>query len=171
MVDRDPVQVVALLRLLLQVSSHVAYVDPHFRADQADKASMLAAFCRALRTTVVPVEVHWSDEPQGMPSYKVCMGYADRALPGMLPLGVSVTLKCWRQRSGGDRLHNRYLLTDVAGVQFGDSIERGSAGEQDRVSILDEPSRAKLWAQYVQSPGGFDSGGSAKTFVGTSKGP
>lgn len=54
----------------------------------------------------------------------------------------------------------------IAGVQFGDSIERGEAGHQDRVSILEERSRLDLWAQYLGAPPAFDEAGPAREFTG-----
>ena len=37
----------------------------------------------------------------------------------------------------------------LAAYSLADSIEVGDAGHEDRVSILDEPSRARLWEHYA----------------------
>lgn len=102
------------------------------------------AFCSAVVGTQATIEVHFSDEPR---AYDFAMDLAERYLPRLLPDGAKVVLRCWRARDRGERLHNRYLLTDVGGVQFGDGIEAGDAGQHDRVSILDEPSWSVLWEQ------------------------
>ena len=91
--------------------------------------------------------------------YAKCMADAVRYLPRLLPPGSKVTLRCWNERPGGARLHNRYLLTDIGGVQFGDEIEVGDPGHEDRTSILDEPSLAKLWEHYTGTPPAFDAAG------------
>jgi hypothetical protein len=57
-------------------------------------------------------------------------------------------------------------LTDVGGVQFGDSIERGEAAHEDRVSILEERSRADLWAKYLGTPSAFDEAGPPLVILG-----
>ena len=57
---------------------------------------------------------------------------------------------------------------EVGGVQFGDGIEMGNAGHEDRLSILDEPSRLELWNQYLGTPPAFDSAGAPQTFRGGS---
>jgi hypothetical protein len=75
-------------------------------------------------------------------------------LPRLLPVGRTITLKCWKERDGGPRIHNRYVLTDIAGVQFGDSLEVGKEGEEDRVSILEERSWERLLKDYVDAPDG-----------------
>ena len=74
--------------------------------------------------------------------------------------------RCWKEWAGGARLHNRYLLTDIGGVQFGDEIEVGDPGHEDRVSILDEPSRVRLWDHHTGNPPAFDPAGESLEFVG-----
>lgn len=120
--------------------------------------------CSALAGSATCIEVHFGE---GSRSYAMGMADADRYLPRVLPLASKITLRCWKERTGGARLHNRYLLTDIGGVQFGDEIEVGAQGHEDRLSILDEPSRAKLWAQYTGEPAGFESSGPSRDFVGT----
>jgi hypothetical protein len=162
LVSREPAMFVQALRLLLDASQRLIIIDPYFRADQDDKTRPLAAFCRAVGTQAT-VEVHFSDEPRG---YEPCMRDAARALPNLLPDGLQITLHCWKERPAGPRLHNRYLLTDIGGVKFGDGIEMGDAGQEDHLSILDEPSRLKLWNQYIGPAIAFDSGGVPQRFVG-----
>ena len=52
------------------------------------------------------------------------------ALPknaGFLPVGTSITLHAWQERTGGEDFHARDLLTDVGGinVEAGFSAEHG----------------------------------------------
>ncbi|MDH5672825.1 MAG: hypothetical protein OEZ06_11790 [Myxococcales bacterium] len=167
LVPRAAAAFVAMVDLLLRASTRVVLVDPYFRADQNDKAQPLVAFCRAIEGQGKDVEVHFSDEPRG---YDPCMRDAQRALPRLLPPGTAVTLRCWKHRTGGPRLHNRYLLTDIGGVKFGDGIELGDPGHEDHLSILDEPSRARLWDQYTGPAPAFDEAGAPQTFVGRTGG-
>jgi hypothetical protein len=162
LLERDPNAFVQALRLLLAASRRVVIIDPYFRADQDEKTRPLIAFCNAADPAAT-VEVHFADAKRG---YGVCMQDATRALPRILPAGVEVTLHCWKERAGGPRLHNRYLITEIGGVEFGDGIELGDAGDEDRLSILEESSRAKLWNDYVGSAPAFDSAGASRTFRG-----
>ena len=147
---------VNVLDLLIRASSKIVYVSPFFRADQPDKTGPV----------VVDFEVHFRDEPR---SYAMCMADTARNLPRLLPPRSRVTLRCWKERVGGARLHNRYLLTDIGGVQFGDEIEVGDPGHEDRVSILDEPSLVRLWNHHTGTPPGFDAAGEAREFVGVTR--
>lgn len=166
LVPRDPALFVQALQLLLDASQRVIIIDPYFRADQDDKTQPLVAFCTTTRGRAT-VEVLFADEPRG---YDPCMKDAARALPGLLPEGVKITLHCWKERAGGPRLHNRYVLTEIGGVKFGDGIEMGSTGHEDHLSILDDTSRLKLWNQYVGSPPAFDRAGSPREFIGSPRG-
>lgn len=160
---REPAVVVQAILLLLRASSRILLIDPYFRADQGDKALMLRELCRAVAGQSVEIEVHFADEHAG---YGACIGHANRVLPTLLPCTTTVTLHCWRERVGGPRLHNRYLLTDTGGVQFGDGIERGEPGHDDRISILEEATRARLWNQYASASPAFDPAGAPCQFRG-----
>ncbi|NNC15540.1 hypothetical protein HJC22_07335 [Corallococcus exiguus] len=162
LLPREAATFVAMVTLLLRASTRIVLIDPHFRADQDDKTRPLVAFCRALAGERASLEVHVSDANR---SYSKCMQDAARVLPRILPGGSKVLLRCRREKRGGPRLHNRYILTDVGGVQFGDGIEVGDTGHEDRLSILDEPSHARLWEQYLGASS-FDEAGTPREFVG-----
>ncbi len=72
----------------------------------------------------------------------------------------------WTQRPGGKRLHNRYLITNIGGVKFGDGVEQGQQGEDDHISILDESSRTDLWSQFIEPGDAFDRIGSPVAVIG-----
>lgn len=163
LLSREPAVFVQALELLLTASSQFVIIDPYFRADQPDKTRPLTAFCTLISGKINEVQVHFADAL----GYALCMQHAERALPSCVPTGMKVSLHSWKERAGGPRLHNRYLLTDVGGVQFGDSIEHGDRGQQDRVSILEEVSRARLWDEFVGPMPAFDSGGAPRMFNGT----
>jgi hypothetical protein len=166
LVMRTPEAFVKELRLLLAASKRVVVVDPYFRADQPTKTRALIAFCRGAGVGA-SIEVHFAEER----GYSLCMRDAARALPGLLPAGATVRLHCWRERPGGPRLHNRYVLPDVGGVQFGDGIEGGDEGQFDRLSILDRTSYQALWEQYLGSSPAFEAAGNPQEFTGARVNP
>jgi hypothetical protein len=135
LVARDPATFAAALTRLLAASRRVAIIDPYFRGDQRNKRAPLAALVAHVQVTAT-VEIHASTLHIADHHFRQV---ARQHLPTDLPLGRAVTLHTWQQRLGGPRLHNRYLITDVGGVQFGDGVETGAPGESDRVSILEEP--------------------------------
>ena len=167
LVARDPATFAAALTRLLEGSRRIAIIDPYFRGDQRNKRETIAAFMSRVQGSAT-VEIHASPADITDQFFRQV---AQQHLPGALPLGRAVTLHTWQQRPGGPRLHNRYLITDVGGVQFGDSVEAGAAGETDRVSILEEATRAELWEHYVAPGTAFDRVGVAITVTGTGTRP
>lgn len=165
LVARDEAAIVAAVELLLRVSSRIVLVDPYFRPDKRDAVRVLVALCRAAGACKT-IDVHARLGNERDPTHEHFSTGCSSVLERALPDGVQVTVHTWSQRRGGPRLHNRYLLTDVAGVQFGDSVSGGAAGEQDHLAILPDASRAELWAQYVDPGTGFERIGTAITVTG-----
>jgi hypothetical protein len=57
----------------------------------------------------------------------------------------------WKEREHGQKLHNRFVLTELVGVEFGtglDEEEDKDADCKDNVSILPAAQRNELWIQY-----------------------
>jgi len=149
LIARDSAAFVAAIRLLLRVSKKIVLIDPYFRPDKRDKVGPLTAFCDALESGTV-VEIHARLGEADDPSHQHFGAQSHAQLPRAIAAGIDATLHTWQQRSGGPRLHNRYLLTEIGGVQFGDGVEVGEAGETDRLSILEETTRAALWNDYAE---------------------
>jgi hypothetical protein len=66
-----------------------------------------------------------------------------------LPRGSSCRFIRWRRNS----LHNRYVLTDRGGVQFGQGLDENAGGgpEFDLVTILDASAAANLFETYYSA--------------------
>lgn len=158
-VARDPAAFVQALDLLIRSSSHFVMVDPYFRADQGAKLEALLHMCRAFIGRAVTIDVHASEAAL---AYHEFSRIANRAVPQVLPRGITVTFRSWAERRGGERFHNRYVITDVGGVQFGDGIERGDAGQFDRLSLLGHDERHRLWNLFYGTVPAFDLAGELK---------
>lgn len=164
LVPRDTSAFAQAVGLLLRLSKHVVIVDPYFRADHGAKLQSVAALRAAADQVPAGFEVHATDQI----SYSEFKRHAQRAVPPVLSRGARITFHCWSKATAGVRFHNRYLLTDIGGVQFGDSIERGEAGHEDRLSIIGETDRARLMAQYCGTSPGFDPAGASFEVEGPS---
>jgi hypothetical protein len=152
---------------LLTVSKRIVIIDPYFRPDKRDKVGPLTAFCDILESGTA-VEIHARLGDPGDPSHQHFDTQSHAQLPRAIAAGIDATLHTWQQRPGGPRLHNRYLLTEIGGVQFRDSVEIGAAGETDRLSILEEKTRAALWNDYAEPAAtSFDRIGVAIVIRGT----
>ena len=66
----------------------------------------------------------------------------------------------WKQREQGEKLHNRYILTEVCGVSFGIGLDKADdleTLETDDLSLMNPSQLAVRWKQYKGSPAAFDS--------------
>ena len=162
---RTPEAFASALSAMLVNCTALHLVDPHFGPENARHRRILEAILDVLSTHgIVPaiVRVH-------------CSGKADRVffeqeaakMAARLPSGISVTFARWRQRDGGERLHNRYVLTDLGGVAVLGGLDAGDAGETDDFLLLPRAQYEQRWAQYVVDDGAFDHVDSPATVHGT----
>jgi hypothetical protein len=80
-------------------------------------------------------------------------------LPPVIPENMAVTIKVWKRKGNGQRLHNRYLLTDLASVSFGTGIDHAGntdAEETDDISRLSETQHVQRLREYRDTPAAFD---------------
>lgn len=77
-----------------------------------------------------------------------------KRLPPILPAGRKLEMTVLRQRSGGEKIHNRYILTLLGGLSFGtglDVADTGEAGQSDDICRLSSEQLRQRWGQYVSA--------------------
>lgn len=145
-----------LVSPLLINCTELHFIDPYFDRLTPEKCSPLAKFFEKvahLRTRRPPIEkivMH----TQNLKSDSTDFGKKryEQQLPNLIPKGLQLELKRWRQRSGGEKLHHRYILTDIGGVKFDPGLDEGEAGESCEVILLGRKPYEKQWEDYVRSP-------------------
>jgi hypothetical protein len=151
---REVSTVVARLRPLLQQASAIRVVDPYFHPKGALKVQFLHAIVRATAPNAA-IEVYLKEGVSGEPAQSLC-AMVNARLPEQIPAGRSVEIVVWRERPGGERFHNRFLLTNVGGVQFGDGLEQGVGQQVDRVSRLGDRECEEYLRRYGTSSTAFE---------------
>jgi hypothetical protein len=58
-------------------------------------------------------------------------------LPQLLPPGFKLDLWRWDRMNRGERMHPRYILTEVGGLRIEKGLDEGKPGETTDVSLLD----------------------------------
>ncbi|PKN30963.1 MAG: hypothetical protein CVU64_01015 [Deltaproteobacteria bacterium HGW-Deltaproteobacteria-21] len=79
-------------------------------------------------------------------------------LRDLVPAGVEVRISIWKEKDKGQKLHNRYLLTNICGVMFGtgsDASDDPEAEESDDIVFLDEGQYQTRISQYTGRPPAF----------------
>jgi hypothetical protein len=80
-------------------------------------------------------------------------------LPPLIPENMILKIKIWKRKPNGQRLHNRYILTDLASVLFGTGIDHAGSAEveeTDDVRLLSETQHIQRISEYRGVPSAFD---------------
>ena len=155
---------------MLRMATDIIFVDPYF-GPQARYATVLAACLRACLYKRVGCE---------QPSVRI-FAAADKTgtrehfenecratLPQLLPQGQRVIISRLKERSEGEKLHNRYVLTEFGGVGFPAGLDK-KRGATDDPWLLTRRQYEKRWPQYAGKQPAFDRPEGEITIVGTER--
>ena len=71
----------------------------------------------------------------------------------ILPEDFKIFIKRFTQRSMGQDLHNRYLLTDLGGINLGHGFDETPRKESyDDFNLLSEKAHSEWWQDYIVQP-------------------
>ena len=80
-------------------------------------------------------------------------------LPKIIPSGKEVKITIWKQRLKGEKLHNRYILTENCGIAFGVGLDQSGeedSAETDDLHWLEEGVLDFRNREYLGNPPAFD---------------
>ena len=163
--ERTPEAFALTLSAMLTNCRQLHLIDPHFGPENARHRKVLEALMGVVGDNALTpdiVRVHCSGK-----STLEFFEHEAAKMAARLPSGVSVEFVRWRQKAGGDKLHNRYVLTDIGGVSLGVGLDEGAVGETDDLLLLPREQYQRRWAQYVGQNGAFDCIDRPSTIVGT----
>ena len=151
---RTPEALALALSAMLANCRTLHLIDPHFGPENPRHRKVLESLMSVLaRNQVVPavVQIHCLEK-----SKREFFESSAKQMAQSLPSGISVRFRRWRQKDGGERLHNRYILTDLGGLALGIGLDAGGAGETDDLMLLSRAQYEYRWTQYVDSNGVFE---------------
>jgi hypothetical protein len=162
---RTPEGVAEALSAMLGNCKALHLVDPYFHPETARHRKMLEAIlevvvAHGLQPDVIRVHCGMKAGPDFFEPEAAKMA-------ARLPAGVSVEFRRWKQRAGGEKLHNRYVLTDLGGVALGTGLDEGAEGETDDVLLLPRAQYELRWSQYVGAAGAFELVDAPKAVTGS----
>ncbi len=154
-VARNHEEMASVVAPVLRCSSIVIFIDPYFHPDRQRYRRPFETFLERtvhLRPCEEPtrVEVHTVTNYDWTEDY--FRGMCETRLPQCIPEGMRVLVRQLSQKPQGEKLHNRYILTDLGGVAFGTGLDEGVAGETDDVTLMDHEQYDKRWSQYGGDP-------------------
>ena len=161
---------------MLRVATDIVFVDPYFAPHRRRFVNVIVACMGAGgRGRVVGparIRIFSSDNDERNGTYEKFRADCGKYLPRGFPAGQDVTIRRLGERKGGEKLHNRYILTELGGVSFGvglDEMENLSVGEAvtDDLSLLARDQYHLRWRQYAGEPPVFDQREDPITITGT----
>lgn len=163
---------------MLRIATNIVFVDPYFAPDRRRFVNVIAACTGAAgRERVVgPAEIRIfsSDDDERNGTFENFRADCRRYLPHRFPAGQEVTIRRLGEWKGGEKLHNRYILTELGGVSFGvglDEADDPSAAEAvtDDLNLLASDQYHLRWRQYAGEPPEFDQREDPITITGTQR--
>ena len=142
---------------MLSNCSAAIFIDPHFGPENSRHCRPLEAFFEALinnRAAELPsrVEVQTSDKAEASFFRTTC----EERMPAVIPKGLRVRFVRWKEKPNGEKLHNRYILTDIGAVSFQIGLDEGKDNETDDVTLLKRGQYELRWSQYASDTPAFD---------------
>lgn len=172
-VPRNAEEMASRVAPMLRCATKILFVDPNFRANRERFRKPLAAFLQRVdtQTSGITIELHTEDRDD-TPSWEEFRKECKDKLPSIIPKGLTLMVYRWKERDGGEKLHNRYILTDVGGVSFLIGLDEGDPGnnETDDAARLSANTYAKRWENYAGSNSAFDLDGEAFSVEGRATG-
>jgi hypothetical protein len=111
---------------------------------------------------MIAFELHAGHVADDAPPFKMFQQESEQFLPGLVPRGQNLLVRRWKNRSLGEKLHNRYVLTDIGGVQFGVGLDEGDVGTTDDVTLLSTDVYRRRLEDYSGPAYAFDLEGEFK---------
>lgn len=168
-VARTAIDLASALAPLLCCCEYAVFVDPHFDAKQRFlepfKLFMDELVVKRVTTSTPKIELHVAvdnilDPPLELRRANDRLTSLHRALPSIIPHGQEVRVVVWREKLRGQKLHNRYLLTDIGSVFFGIGLDCNEESfnqtlpqsQTDDICCLSEDHQDKRWCEYISAP-------------------
>lgn len=151
---RKASEIARALSLFLQIGQAVVLVDPHFTPTALrfrESLKELAGASRKASGAYPRIELLLHSE-WDYPSFeKECR----TRLPSLLPPGVTLHVRILLETVGGEKLHNRYILTDRGGAFLGVGLDEGEPGQFEDLALMSDTQFQHRWTQYGQGAPAF----------------
>ena len=140
---------------MLQLCSEVLFVDPHFNPSELRYRNTLQQFVKSTNKNpkISRIEYYLGGEKIEKSHFE---SECKNKLPRLLPKGLELTFIRWRQLEEGEKLHPRYILTDIGGIRIEVGLDEGEVGETTDISLLSESLYSQRWENFQRSTSAYE---------------
>lgn len=156
-VDRTPEALTQALAPLIMRSKETIFIDPWFDPTASRFTEPLAQILKVIwdpgrfisNPTVQLVTT------AGKYGSNYHLSKCHEHLPKIIPVGHCLEVTLLQARENGEKFHNRYVLTPLAGVSLGTGLDASNItkSQTDDIFRLSNEQRNKRWYQYVSGRG------------------
>jgi hypothetical protein len=151
--------------LLLSASEELVLVDPNFDAAEPRFRDPFAALLQIRPAARLwrRCELHVAHPlDKGQPD-KAVLGnrihHMNYHLPALIPNGTKLKVFFWLRKPGGKRMHPRFILTELGGLQPDYGLDEGdSVKDTTIISLISEEVWQTTWGDYCATGQSFDGG-------------
>lgn len=188
-VARNAVELVAAVAPMLRACQHIVFIDPYFDPAKQRFMEPMAAFLQEIWVNRFGKENPRVELHTGIDRFfytdqrgenrnpdkekRVCSHLKaemqDR-LSQIIPTGKGIHIMFWKERNYGQKLHNRYILSEVCGVAFGTGLDQNDdqvSAATDDLHLMDTAKCRARWQEYVGNPPAFDQVSPSFEIIGT----
>ena len=156
-VNRTAVSMAACIEPMLRYATKIRFIDPHFDPSQYKYRESLCKFLSIIchRGRQVDLKYHISASYNDAPDWDDFEKDCKTHLPPLIPTGFKLTIRRWYNKPNGERFHNRYILTNIGGVSFGNSIKEEPKGK-DTIARLSTNNTLQWISKFSGRTPAFD---------------
>ena len=107
---------------------------------------------QALTTRSIVIATGASPAVPRIPGIEAVRYFTSEKLSDLIPAGYCVKLKRWIWRKGGEKFHQRFILSDIGGVEVDPGLDDGNEGESFKVMLLKRKMFEKHWQDFITAP-------------------
>lgn len=162
---RNPEEFADALEGILLYCKEILLIDPHFGPENSRHKQMIEAFVNKISKRVSypeRFEIHCSDKIANLDFFEE----QTQKLTAIVPKNLKLSFYSWRERPGGEKFHNRYILTEHCGVTIGTGLDKGKKGQSDDINLMSAEQYQFRKNQFRIADSAFDLVDQPKPIIG-----
>jgi hypothetical protein len=131
---------------LLAKAQELILIDPNFGPEARFLDILQAVLQELARRPQKPsrIEYHFKANVSAADFSREWQSRIIRALPS----GLTVSFLAWSEKPGGEKLHDRFILAPIGGVEVSVGLDTGEPGQTTGLTRMSAERHAKIWADY-----------------------
>lgn len=159
-IQRESEKLAACAKMLLMASKKILVIDPHF---DPTKNRFIKTFSHLVdfafkNSTPHRLELH-VEHTDRSPSFEMWSDSCQRRLSQIVPKGHVLKIMRWNERDMGDKMHPRYVLTEIGGIRYDYGLDEWDGvgeGKTIDVILIDPRVYEQRWNDYQRETTTFD---------------